>query len=44
MAINSDLKPLTPEELPADNGLAEASHSEEPENLRRIKVVISVSK
>lgn len=44
MAINSDLKPLTPEELPADNGLARTHPSEEPESLGNTKEVISVSK
>jgi choline/carnitine/betaine transport len=43
MAINSDLKPLTPEELPADNGLAGTHTSEEPESLGNTKAVISVS-
>lgn len=44
MAINSDLKPLTPEELPADNGQARTHPSEEPESLGNTKEVISVSK
>lgn len=44
MAINSDLKPLTPEELPADNGAARTHPSEEPESLGNTKEVISVSK
>jgi choline/carnitine/betaine transport len=44
MATNSDLKPLTPEELPAENGLAETRPSEEPESLGNTKAVISVSK
>jgi choline/carnitine/betaine transport len=43
MAINSDLKPLTPEELPADNGSAGTHTSEEPESLGNTKAVISVS-
>ncbi|MFJ5699550.1 BCCT family transporter [Arthrobacter sp. NPDC093139] len=43
MAINSDLKPSTPEELPAGNGLAETPPSEEPESRGNIKEVISVS-
>jgi choline/carnitine/betaine transport len=42
MAIN-DLKPLTPEELPADNGVAGTPPSDEPESSRST-TVISVSK
>ena len=44
MAMNSDLKPLTPEELPAGNGLAETHPNEEPERMGNTKAVISVSK
>lgn len=44
MATNSDLKPLTPEELPADNGLARTHPNEEPESLGNTNEVISVSK
>lgn len=44
MATNSDLKPLTPEELPADSGLARTHPNEEPESLGNTNEVISVSK
>ena len=43
MAINSDIKSHTPEELPADNGLAEAPRNEEPGSGEKSKAVISVS-
>ncbi|MDQ0079665.1 hypothetical protein, partial [Arthrobacter oryzae] len=42
MAISNDLKPLTPEELPADNALAEAPPNEKPESTRNTKTVIGV--
>src|SRR6476661_2288561 len=42
MAINSDLKPLTPEELPVGNGLADTPLSEKPESTRNSKTVIAV--
>ena len=44
MAIDSDLKPSTPEELPAETGLTEAPLSEEPENTGDATAAFSVPK
>ncbi len=43
MAFNSDLKSHTPEELPADNGVAEAPRNEEPGSGEKSKAVFTVS-
>ena len=43
MAINSDLKSHTPEELPADNEVAEAPRNEEPQSGEKSKAVVGVS-
>ncbi len=43
MASNSDLKSHTPEELPADNGVAVAPRNEEPVNAEDSKVASSAS-
>ncbi|MCE3294267.1 MAG: choline transporter [Arthrobacter sp.] len=42
MAFNSDLKPHTPEELPADNGVAEAPRNAEPGSGKKNKAVLTV--
>ncbi|WP_242701994.1 BCCT family transporter [Arthrobacter cavernae] len=43
MAIDSDLKPLTPEELPADDRLADAPAASKPARTETPEEVISVS-
>ncbi|MEV7134369.1 BCCT family transporter, partial [Arthrobacter sp. NPDC093128] len=43
MAFNSDLKSHTPEELPADNEVAEAPRNEQPGSGEKSKAVISNS-
>ncbi|WP_306912491.1 BCCT family transporter [Arthrobacter sp. B3I9] len=43
MTFNSDVKSHTPEELPAENGVAEAPRNEEPGSRDKSKAVISVS-
>ena len=43
MAFDSHLKSHTPEELPADNGVAEAPRNEEPGSGEKSEAVITVS-
>ncbi|MBT2551598.1 BCCT family transporter, partial [Arthrobacter sp. ISL-5] len=44
MAISSDLKPSTPEDLPAETGVAGTPPSEEPESTENTTAVIIISK